>query len=127
MQAQLRQPLHGPAQEGRELPAGLGILNPRFAEERFPWPQVWGYLASLALTFVALYLVERHRLAPGALGAVVLVLAGGQAATQLGVFMHVRESRGPAWQLVPLGLAFAIAIALVGLSVWVMAFKWGVA
>ena len=109
-----------------EVEPGLGFLNPRFAEERFPWPQVWGYLGSLGLTVAALYLVIRHLMPPGALLATILVLAGGQACLQLGVFMHLRESRGPAWQVLPLFLSLGIAVALVGLSIWVMAFKWGV-
>jgi cytochrome aa3-600 menaquinol oxidase subunit 4 len=107
--------------------AGFEWLNPHFAAvERFPWAQVAGYAGSLVLTLAALYLVVHHLLAPGVLAAVVLVLAAGQAGLQLGVFMHLREARGTAWQVLPLFLAFAIALGLVGMSVWVMAFKSGV-
>lgn len=60
------------------------------------------------------------------LATVALVLAAVQAALQLGVFMHLRESRGPAWQVIPLALVFLMAAVLVGLSIWIMAFKWGV-
>ncbi|MCL8208465.1 MAG: cytochrome C oxidase subunit IV family protein [Actinomycetia bacterium] len=106
--------------------AGFEWLAPRFAAEGFPWAQVAGYAGSLVLTLAALYLVVHHLLAPGVLAAVVLVLAAGQAGLQLGVFMHLREARGTAWQVLPLFLAFAIALGLVGMSVWVMAFKSGV-
>jgi cytochrome aa3-600 menaquinol oxidase subunit 4 len=117
-------------QEAEETPqefeAGLEFMNPHFAEERFPWAQVWGYVASLVLTVIALWLVVHQLLSPAVLLGVILVLAAGQAGLQLGVFMHLRESRGPAWQLLPLGLALAIAVGMVGMSVWIMAFKWGV-
>ena len=102
------------------------LLQPHFAAERFPWAPVAGYAGSLLLTFVALDLVVRHVLPAASLFALVLALAGGQAGLQLGVFMHLRESRGPAWHILPLGLAFLIALGLVGASLWIMAFKWGV-
>ncbi len=108
-----------------ETEAGFEFLNPHFAPERFPWPQVWGYGGSLLLTGAAVYLVLLHVLPAAGLGALVLALAGGQALLQLGVFMHIRESRGPAWQILPLGLSFVIAFALVGMSIWIMTFKWG--
>ncbi len=123
VQAQHHDAQHG-APEGEP---GFDFLNPHFAEDRFPWPQVWGFIGSLGLTAVSVYLVVQHLMAPAGLFAVVLALAGGQAALQLGVFMHLRESRGPAWQVLPLGLSFVIAVALVGMSIWIMAFKWGAA
>lgn len=105
---------------------GLGFLEPRFAPEGFPWMQIWGYLGSLVLTLGAFALVLRHVLSPTLLLAVILTLAGGQAALQLGIFMHARESRGLAWQIIPLGLAFFIALGMVGMSIWIMLFKSGV-
>jgi cytochrome aa3-600 menaquinol oxidase subunit 4 len=113
--------------ESPALERARGMLQPRFAEERFPWPQVVGYAVSVVLTLAALGLVVRRALPAQALLPVLLVLAAGQAALQLGVFMHVRESRGPAWHLLPLALVFVIAFGLVGMSLWIMAFKWGAA
>jgi cytochrome aa3-600 menaquinol oxidase subunit 4 len=111
--------------EGAEE-ALLRTLRPHFAAEGPPWVQVGGFAASLALTLVAFGLVLHRALPPGALLAAVLALAVGQAELQLGVFMHLRESRGPAWQVPFLLLAFAIAAGLIIASVWIMAFKWGV-
>jgi cytochrome aa3 quinol oxidase subunit IV len=88
--------------------------------------QVWGYAGSVVLTFLAYGLVMNRLMPPALLLAVVLTLALGQAALQLGVFMHLRESRGPAWQVIPLLLAFFIAFGMIGMSVWIMAFKSGV-
>jgi cytochrome aa3-600 menaquinol oxidase subunit 4 len=117
--------------EGEEMAPGeapeLAFLAPRFAAEAgFPWIQVWGFAGSLLLTVGALWLVTRRLLAPNLLLAVILLLAVGQAALQLGVFMHLREGRGAAWQLLGLGLAFFIAIGLIGMSIWIMMFKSGV-
>lgn len=114
-----------PDEPGNQEEPGLGLLSPHFAERRVPWNQVIGYIASLVLTFAALLLVVDHVLRPLGLLVVILVLAVGQAALQLGVFMHLRESRGPAWQIIPLGLAFMMAIGLIGMSIWIMLFKYG--
>ncbi len=112
------------AHEGED--EGLPSLLPRFGEEKFPWIQVWGYIGSLVLTFAALILVIDHVLPPVALLSVILTLAVGQAALQIGVFMHVRESRGLAWQMVFLGLVLLMAAGMVGMSIWIMLFKSGV-
>lgn len=115
-----------PPEEREEFEAGLRFLNPRFAHDAIPWPQIAGYGLSLLLTAIATWLVVKHALTPSVLLAVILTLAGIQAFIQLGAFMHVRESRGSAWQLVPLGLVLGIAIGIVITAIWIMAFKWGV-
>jgi cytochrome aa3 quinol oxidase subunit IV len=112
--------------ETQDVEPGLGFLTPHFAEEPFPWPQVWGYAASIVLTLAALLLVVHHLMAPAMLVAMIFTLAFAQGVLQLGLFMHLRESRGVAWQVLPICLAFAIAFAMVGASLWIMAFKWGV-
>jgi cytochrome aa3-600 menaquinol oxidase subunit 4 len=109
-----------------EREPGLQFLQGHFAEASFPWTQVAGYAVSLALTGAALLLVINHWLPASALLAVVLALAVGQALLQLGVFMHLRESRGPAWHAMLLSLSLAIGVGMVICSVWIMTFKWGV-
>lgn len=104
----------------------LKFLRPKFEEERFPWAQIWGYVGSLILTAVALWLVMDHVMAPIVVLVAILALAVVQAGLQLGVFMHIRESRGLAWQSPFLALVFFIAIGLVGMSIWIMTFKTGV-
>ncbi len=105
---------------------GLKFLRPHFHKESHPTIQILGYIGSLVLTFAAYFLVMDHVLPPLALLVVILALAVLQAALQLGVFMHIREGRGLAWQMVPLYLVFLIAIGLVGMSIWIMLFKSGV-
>lgn len=104
----------------------LTFLKPRFHEEKFPSIQIAGYIGSLVLTFGAYFMVMDHMLPPVSLLVVILTLAVGQAVLQLGVFMHLRESRGIAWQMIPLFLVFFIAAGMVGMSIWIMLFKSGV-
>ncbi len=110
----------------RDNDRALKFLKPRFHEEKFPMTQILGYIGSLILTFAAYFLVINRVLPSIALLAVILTLAVMQGALQLGVFMHVREGRGLAWQLIPLYLVFLIALGMVGMSVWIMLFKSGV-
>ncbi|MBX5467565.1 MAG: cytochrome C oxidase subunit IV family protein [Firmicutes bacterium] len=105
----------------------LPYLEAHFeSETRFPWIKVVGYAGSLVLTLVAFWAVSAHWMSPTALLAFILGLAVAQAALQLGVFMHLRESRGPSWQIAGLGLGLFIAVGLVGMSIWIMLFKSGV-
>jgi cytochrome aa3 quinol oxidase subunit IV len=104
---------------------GFGFLQPHFQEEKFPTPQVIGYLLSLVFTFASFLLVIDKVLPGSALLVTILALAVCQAGLQLGIFMHLKESRGPAWQIIPLFLGFVIAGGLIGMSIWIMMFKWG--
>jgi cytochrome aa3-600 menaquinol oxidase subunit 4 len=104
----------------------IKFLRPRFHAEAFPTVQIFGYVGSLVLTFAAYFLVMNHVLPVLALLIIILTLAALQAALQLGVFMHVKEGRGMAWQIIPLYLVFLIAFGMVGMSIWIMLFKSGV-
>jgi cytochrome aa3-600 menaquinol oxidase subunit 4 len=113
-------------EEHEEREPGLSFLEPKFTQEEFPWRQVGGYSVSLLLTGLGIWLVLRGRLGPEMLLALILTLAGIQGLVQLGAFMHIRESRGAAWHIVPLGLVLGMGIGIVITAVWIMAFKWGV-
>ncbi len=115
---------NGPTGNGDEVEARF--LAPHFESDGFPWLQIFGYVGSLLLTIAALLAVVDHILPAFGLLVVILVLAVGQAALQLGIFMHLRESRGSTWHIVTLGLGIVIAIGLVGMSMWIMTFKSGV-
>lgn len=104
----------------------LEFLYPSFEKEKFPWVQIWGYVGSLVLTVVALWLVMDHVLSGLVLLGIVLALAVVQAVLQLGVFMHLRESRGLTWQSLFLIMALFMAVGMVGMSIWIMTFKSGV-
>ncbi len=104
---------------------GFGFIRPRFQEETFPTAQIVGYVASLVLTLVAFLLVIERVFSATMLLVAILILAVGQAGLQVGIFMHLRESRGPAWQVIPLFLGFFIAGGMIAMSIWIMMFKWG--
>jgi cytochrome aa3 quinol oxidase subunit IV len=124
--AESEQPMTADEAYEQDNDKALKFLRPRFHEEAFPTVQILGYIGSLILTFAAYILVMDHLLPAIALLAVILTLAAFQAALQLGVFMHVREGRGLAWQVIPLYLVFLIALGMVGMSIWIMLFKSGV-
>ncbi|MCY0908814.1 MAG: cytochrome C oxidase subunit IV [Sulfobacillus thermosulfidooxidans] len=115
---------NGPTGNGDEVEARF--LAPHFESEGFPWLQIFGYIGSLLLTIAALLAVVQHILSPIGLLTVILILAVAQAALQLGIFMHLRESRGSTWHIITLGLGIVIALGLVGMSMWIMTFKSGV-
>ncbi|AEW03902.1 cytochrome C oxidase subunit IV [Sulfobacillus acidophilus DSM 10332] len=118
--------LHGHPEELHEDSIELASLNPHFEAHAFPWKQVFGFLASLVLTAISFWLVMDHVLPVQSVIAVILALAVVQALLQLGVFMHMRESRGAAWQILVLGLGLLMAFGLVAASIWIMMFKSGV-
>lgn len=108
------------------MEASWSVIAPTFhAEAAFPTRQVVGYAASIVLTLVAFLLVIHHALPATALIAVILALGGIQAAVQLGLFLHVKESVGPAWQVLTLGIGITVGLGIVGFSIWIVAFHWG--
>jgi len=104
---------------------GFGFIRPHFHQEIFPTSQIVGYVLSLALTLTSFLLVIHRTFSASPLLVAILILAVGQAGVQVGIFMHLRESRGPAWQVIPLFLGFFIAGGMIAMSIWIMMFKWG--
>lgn len=124
-------PRHGTTSHGShgEEPGDqveIGFLAPHFEPVKFPFRQILGFIGSIILTAMAFGLVMRHMLPPVALVSVVLALALLQAGLQLGFFMHIRESRGTSWHILTLGMALFVVIAVVGGSIWLTQFHWGV-
>ena len=102
------------------------MMAPRFAHMGFPGMQVAGYGVSVGLTLMALWLAAANRMGTAGLVPLLLALALVQAGVQLASFMHVRESRGPAWHLPLLVIAAFVAAATVVFSMWIVTFKYGV-
>jgi cytochrome aa3 quinol oxidase subunit IV len=92
------------------------------AEQGFPWRHVIGLIVSLALTFLALWLVQVHALSHAMLLALILVLAVFQIAVQLFFFMHFTESAGPRYHVSALALGFVFTFCIVAGSIWIMTF-----
>lgn len=116
----------GPVATEHEDGVGVFLLKAHFSPNAFPFRQIAGYAISLTLTLLAAFMVAQHILPHRALLATILALAAIQGVLQLVLFMHVRESHGPAWQLPALLLGLSVALGIVGFSIWIMMFKSGV-
>lgn len=114
----------GPTGRGDEIE--LRILAPRFEQHDLPWRQIIGYALSLGLTFGAYLLVVHRILPPSGIVVAILAIAVVQAALQLRLFMHLRESLGSTWHVPVLSLAIVVALGIVIFSIWIMTFKSGV-
>lgn len=91
-------------------------------EEGFPWSHVIGYIASLVLTFAALWIILSKPFHPGPLFTITLILAIFQILIQIFFFMHITESHGPRWHTQMLSLGFLFTLAVVAGSIWIMSF-----
>lgn len=86
----------------------------------FPWSHVIGFLLSIALTFLAVWLGMYTDLPLNTIIIIVFSLAFVQAAIQLFMFMHVAEGDSSIWQIGKMISAAFIALVIVVGTVWVM-------
>ncbi|WP_175482240.1 cytochrome o ubiquinol oxidase subunit IV [Thermoflavimicrobium dichotomicum] len=89
----------------------------------FPWGHVIGYMGSILLTLVALWLAVNPPFSQGGIITILLVLAVLQILIQLIFFMHITESRGPAFHTLAIVLGFLFTFAVVAGSIWIMTFN----
>jgi cytochrome aa3 quinol oxidase subunit IV len=89
----------------------------------FPWSHVIGYIGSILLTVVALWLAVNAPFSRGGIITILLVLAVLQILIQLIFFMHITENRGPAYHTIAIILGFVFTFAVVAGSIWVMTFN----
>jgi len=92
-------------------------------QETFPWKHIIGFVLSLALTGGALWFVLSAHFPSVVIVVSILVLAIFQVLVQLLLFMHLNESVGPAYQIIAIIFGFFTAFAVIGGSIWVMAFS----
>lgn len=95
----------------------------KHAEAKFPWSHVIGYILSLVLTIIALVAGLNHMASLVALMTIILVLAAIQILVQLFFFMHITEKHGPRYNVITLIVAFTFTFAIIGGSIWIMAFS----
>ncbi|WP_214629676.1 cytochrome aa3 quinol oxidase subunit IV [Paenibacillus agaridevorans] len=94
--------------------------NKTVNRNHFPWSQVIGFLLSIALTFIAVWVGRSLDLTYSAIVIIVFALAFIQAAIQLFMFMHVSEGEQGIWQIGKMISAAFIAIVIVVGSIWVL-------
>lgn len=84
------------------------------------WNNILGLFLSLALTFGAYFLVERHVLTGGVLDFAVIALCVVQVIVQLLFFLHLGEETKPYWNTIAfLFMLMVIVILIVG-TLWIM-------
>ncbi|GMA50633.1 hypothetical protein GCM10025857_19900 [Alicyclobacillus contaminans] len=98
------------------------------ATPSFPWQYVIGFILSLVLTVIPLWLVLDHVWKPTPLVIGILLCAVLQIFVQLFMFMHFThgDGNGPAYQTVILSIGFFFAIIFIGASIWIMSFGYQV-
>jgi len=84
----------------------------------FPWSHVFGFILSLALTFLALYVALYTNLPLSTILTTIIIMAVAQALLQLIMFMHLKEGEGRV-QILTMIYSFFVATATVGLTVWI--------
>ena len=89
----------------------------------FPWSHIVGYILSVILTALALWLVVAHIGRPIWVLSAILSLASAQIFVQLFSFMHITESHGPRYHVLALVLAAVFTVTVVIGSMWIMSFN----
>lgn len=90
--------------------------------EGFPWKQVIGFVLSIVLTIIAMWIALGSGMSKALALGIVVVFAFGQAAVQLFLFMHVTEGDDGKVQTTNMIHAFIAFIIVIGGSIWVMSF-----
>lgn len=82
-----------------------------------------GFVLSIVLTLIPLYLVVNETLSGGELIFVILIFAVLQFIVQLFFFMHIRSGEAPRYNVMALILGLVIAFTVVAASIWIMSFN----
>lgn len=79
-----------------------------------------GFVASVALTLSAYWLVTRGSTDRNILVAVLAVLAIIQFVVQMILFLHIGDERGTRWKLITASMMLTVVLILVIGSIWIM-------
>jgi len=82
-----------------------------------------GYVLSILLTILPLWLVIHHVLSRTSLIVAIMVMAALQFLIQLLFFMHIRESEKPRYNVFAIILGIMFVITIIGGSAWIMTFN----
>lgn len=85
----------------------------------FPWSHVIGFVLSIVLTVIALWIALSLNLSATSTMVIIVVLAIFQVFVQLLMFMHLTEQE-KAFQIFSIAFGFFVAIAVVAGSIWIM-------
>ncbi|MED1466775.1 cytochrome o ubiquinol oxidase subunit IV [Bacillus salipaludis] len=85
---------------------------------------VIGFLLSIILTIIPLFLVLNHLMGKTALMVSILIAAVLQFVIQLFFFMHIRDGETPRYNAAALVLGIIFVLTIVIGSMWVMSFNY---
>ncbi|MDQ6596670.1 cytochrome o ubiquinol oxidase subunit IV [Bacillus salipaludis] len=85
---------------------------------------VIGFLLSIILTIIPLFLVLNHLMGKTALMVSILIAAVLQFVIQLFFFMHIRDGEAPRYNAAALVLGIIFVLTIVIGSMWVMSFNY---
>lgn len=89
----------------------------------FPSTQVYGFIASLILTFAALFIALKTSLSVTAIMYIIGTMAFIQAGMQLFMFMHLKDGQEDGAKAINIYYAIFLALVVVFGSMWVMSFS----
>ncbi len=87
---------------------------------RFPKKEVFGFLASIIMTLLAIIVAFRTNLSGGAIMAIIGGLALLQAGLQLTMFMHVTEGKDGKSNVINMIYSAFLALVIVFGSIWIL-------
>ena len=105
------QPTNGTAQPTNETAPPQG---------RFPAKEVFGFLASIIMTLLAIIVAFRTNLPGGVIMAIIGGLALLQAGLQLTMFMHLTEGKDGRSNVINMLYSAFLAIVIVFGSIWIL-------
>ncbi|WP_310175815.1 cytochrome C oxidase subunit IV family protein [Neobacillus niacini] len=85
---------------------------------------VIGFVLSIILTIIPLFLVLNHLMGKTVLMISILIAAVLQFVIQLFFFMHIRDGEGPRYNAAALILGIIFVLTIVIGSMWVMSFNY---
>ncbi|MBA4493181.1 cytochrome aa3 quinol oxidase subunit IV [Paenactinomyces guangxiensis] len=94
--------------------------SPSPAHNHFPWKHLIGFVLSIVLTLMALWVAFQSGLSLKSILVMIVILAIFQAVLQLLMFMHLTEGNSGKIQTGTMLYAAFIAITIVAGSIWVM-------
>lgn len=84
---------------------------------------IFGYILSIILTILPLWLVLGHIMGRTALTVAILIMATLQFLIQLVFFMHIWESERPRYNVIAVIFGVVFVITIVAGSAWIMTFN----
>jgi cytochrome o ubiquinol oxidase operon protein cyoD len=84
---------------------------------------VTGFILSIILTIIPLFLVLNHMLGKTGLTISILLAAVLQFIIQLFFFMHIRDGEGPRYNVAALTLGIVFVLTIVIGAIWIMEFN----